>query len=228
MEQIEQKDVMAQYIYWLWNEIIVDLLKSIFYVTECYYQNGGSIAYYPSNIWNKIVKYHIANNDMFVKLKKAQVWEITQHPEAHAIGNLRFVPKKNSLRPIISLCRQDILQRKNIATNEIVTRKLDAANHKLREAFAILNYEVENYDQQHRGSKCLGFTTLSVKEYYNKWKDFALKVKQHYPHLQTRPKVYCVVLDFAKCYDRINQDVMLELLNRHILRSVIICTFLIS
>ncbi|ETO18928.1 hypothetical protein RFI_18316 [Reticulomyxa filosa] len=180
---------------------------------------GITITYYPSHIWNKIVGWHVAHNNMFVKLSKAKVWELTQQKEAHAVGYLRFLPKKTTLRPIVNLRRTTVLQKKDHFTNKVTTRRLEPANYKLRECFAALNYEVENFDQKTRNEKCLGFTTLSVKEYYDKWKHFVLTIKKHYPSPETMPKLYCVALDFAKCYDRINQDTMLQLLDKLILRS---------
>ena len=229
--------VTVKYMDWLLT-VIMDLLRCNYYITERSHIQGPIVTYYPVKIWRQIERVYLrANAHMFQPISKTQVWSKKQASNL-GIGFLRFVPKPTSLRPIINLSRDSILydpqsgkQGKGTSGNALkpsVPKRMKAPNKGLLQLFSILKHQVERYKNIDRTKKqdILGSSVFCVREYYRHWILFTKKYKKLFgdpadPNLQKQPgrlpKVYCVSADLSKCYDRINQDVLMKIVERKLL-----------
>eukprot|EP01083_Nonionella_stella_P298285 1012616_1 len=216
--------ITLQFMWWLMNDVLMDALRFNFYVTERSYTQGPVVTYYPSKIWKQINQIYLKQNKgMFEPISKGFVWKMKQIQNGKTtnrnrrnalglgIGFLRFVPKPSSLRPIINLSRNSVIS--DPSDPKHTKTELIAPNKKLLQLFAVLTDVVTKYKEANRKEDIFGSSVFCVPEYYTNWSMFCAKYKE----LKDNPKIYAVSADLSKCYDRVNQSKLMEIVKYKLL-----------
>jgi len=93
--------IMKNIIYWIFDYVVVQLIRSHFYVTEKQGDHYKTF-YYHKKDWDLILKINeIKFKDQFTEIDKKQAIDILYQKDL-AFGKLRLVPKPSTCRPIIS------------------------------------------------------------------------------------------------------------------------------
>ena len=113
----ENKFVFWKVLKWLFEEVIISLLRCFFYCTEKQ-KEYSRIFYYRKAIWALVMKMSIEDLQKD-NLKAVEKKEMNSHCENNnfAPGKLRLIPKGDTFRPIMTFNRK-IPHTKNMTTNK--------------------------------------------------------------------------------------------------------------
>ena len=102
---------------WLFEEVIISLLRCFFYCTEKQ-KEYSRIFYYRKPIWAMVMTMSIADLQR-ENLRSSEKVEMTTQCENNnfAPGKLRLIPKGDTFRPIMTFNRK-IPHSKNVTTNK--------------------------------------------------------------------------------------------------------------
>ena len=91
----------------LFNEIVVQLLKHNFYITEKH-KEANKIFYYRKPIWDLISKMAVQkfSEDNLEKVDKQHIDKLKKTCSSYPEGKLRILPKNGTFRPIITFNRK--------------------------------------------------------------------------------------------------------------------------
>ncbi|KAG0320324.1 hypothetical protein BGZ99_004568 [Dissophora globulifera] len=192
----KQQEILNEFVYWLFDGFLVPLLQASFYVTDSSFQRN-KVFYYRHGLWQKITKPAVSTiqKNMFIKMSEIEIKECRR-----LYSRVRLLPKEQDLRPIINLRRKSAK-----LVNGDPAWGVRAMNQQLLNAFLILAYERNRQSQ--RTSSALGMSDL-----YQRFKQ--VKAKLVGPSRPGLRKLYMVKVDIKKSFDSINQDKLLEIINK--------------
>ena len=188
----ENKFVFWKVLKWLFEEVIISLLRCFFYCTEKQ-KEYSRIFYYRKAIWALVMKMSIEDLQKD-NLRAVEKKEMNSHCENHnfAPGKLRLIPKGDTFRPIMTFNRK-IPHTKNMTTN----KKLQYAHMMLK------NLKTKMYKHN------FGFAVFSYDDIMKKYEKFVEKWKQN-----GSPELYFVTMDIEKCYDNVDAEKVVGMLQR--------------
>ncbi|KAG0022333.1 hypothetical protein BGZ81_008560 [Podila clonocystis] len=191
----KQFEILCEFLYWLFDGFLVPLLQASFYVTDSSYQKN-KMFYYRHELWRKILKPAVNSlqERMFIKMEKKEIAEC-QRPFA----NVRFLPKTNDLRPIVNLRKK--------ATKLVNGNPAHGSwsmNQTLSNAFLVLACE--------RNRQFISSSAIGMSDLYHRLKQ--LKAKLVDPTQSKQSKLYFVKVDIQRSFDSINQDKLMEVIDR--------------
>ena len=104
-----RKNIIIRILLFIFEEFVL-LIKANFYVTEKH-DGYNKLFYYPKNVWFLITKMgtlqmEIQNLDRIDNKSKLEKMKLKAMVKNKPIAKLRFVPKKNSLRPIMTFYKK--------------------------------------------------------------------------------------------------------------------------
>ena len=190
--QRENQFVFYKLLKWIFEELIVSLMRCYFYATEKQ-KEYSRIFYYRKEIWNFLMK--LSTQDLLVdNLAKVEKKELRQKCEVHNFSpaKLRLVPKGDTFRPIMTFNRK-LPQNRHLTTN----RKLSTAHMVLK-----------NLKQKMCQAK-VGYAVFSYEDIMARYTDF-----KHQWEKKGKPELYFVSLDIQKCYDSVNVNKLREMLHK--------------
>lgn len=127
-EFLKGKQFAENFVYFVFNDIVIELLRSYFYCTERNSQRM-KMYYYRKSVWSKVAKlawnYLIYETKIFTKIPKMSVKELIDN--SLPCGNVRILPKSSGVRPIINLGKKK--------SNE------PATNHILKNTLSVMKFE---------------------------------------------------------------------------------------
>ncbi|KAF7473989.1 telomerase reverse transcriptase [Marmota monax] len=191
-------EILAKFLFWLVDAYVVGLLRSFFYVTETTFQKNR-LLFYRQSTWRRLQSVGVRQLLERVQLRQLSEAEVRQHQGARPAlptSRLRFVPKPNGLRPIVSV---DCVGGARALRRE---KKAQQFTVHIKTLFSVLNYE----RAQRPG--LLGASVLGMDDIYRVWRDFVLRVRAQDP----APRLYFVKADVTGAYDTIPQDRLVEVI----------------
>ncbi|NXF98729.1 TERT transcriptase, partial [Sakesphorus luctuosus] len=117
-------------------------------------------------------------------------------------SKLRFVPKKNGLRPIVKV--KGVAQALTLSRGNRV-KKMRHYDTQLKNLFSVLDYE------RTVNPSFIGSSVFGKDDTYKKWKEFVMKVLESGDKI---PHFYCVKTDVSRAYDSIPHDKLVEVISR--------------
>ncbi|XP_078575957.1 telomerase reverse transcriptase-like isoform X2 [Branchiostoma floridae x Branchiostoma japonicum] len=187
--------VLGKLVWWLFNNFVITMLRSYFYITETTTQRN-QVLYYRSSLWkmlkDKATEQHLSRH-MLSQISQNTVKNLIRDHQCLGVANLRFVPKKTGLRPIVNMGRQEKTDMSSTGTS---------INYKLQNLFKVLTYEKE------AAPGMLGASVFGTNDIYKRWTDFVVKRKA----AGCTDPLYFVKVDIQHCFDSIPQDKLLEVM----------------
>uniref|UniRef100_A0A8C5KPZ6 Telomerase reverse transcriptase n=1 Tax=Jaculus jaculus TaxID=51337 RepID=A0A8C5KPZ6_JACJA len=184
--------VLASFLFWLLDTYVVQLLRSLFYITETTFQKNR-LFFYRKSVWSKLQRRGVRQHFERARLRELSPAEVRRHQKTWPsvpTCKLRFIPKPNGLRPIVNMDTRGLHRE----------RKGQHFTQRIKTLFSVLNYE----RAQHPG--LLGASLLGMDDIYRVWKAFVLRVRAQDP----TPRLYFVKADVTGAYDAIPQDKLME------------------
>lgn len=135
-------------------------------------------------------------NILFHKIDKAEALVILNHPDRKlSFSHVRLLPKEKGVRPIVNLSRRPA--HKVLASGF----RPPSINQLLQNAFSILSFEKE------RREDLTGAATQAFRDVYQR-----IKTYKHTVFGTLHHRFYMVKLDIRACFDSIDQDKLLRIL----------------
>ncbi|CAI9591123.1 unnamed protein product, partial [Staurois parvus] len=106
------------------------------------------------------------------------------------VSTLRFIPKKNGLRPIAKIYSSLELQPRK----ETVQKKIHHFISQVKNLFSVLNFE------RSKSPEIIGSSVFGLDEIYKKWKKFVIGIQASN---EERVKFYFVKTDVKGAYETI-------------------------
>ena len=138
----KRKEILLEFIYWLFDSFLIPLIRSFFYVTESSayrYQ----LFYFRHDVWKKYAEPSIASLklSMFQRVKDEKATKILEGRHL-TYSQVRLLPKATGVRPIINLRRRVPIK---INGKTSLSRSINSV---LKPLFSILNFEkVRGFNQ---------------------------------------------------------------------------------
>lgn len=166
------------------------LIKANFYVTEKHNQHN-KLFYYSKSVWLLMAQFGTLQLEL-TNLKKIEEKidcknnQIIERP----IGKLRFVPKGDSLRPIMTFHKRF----RDSKQNKLV--RIATYLNPIKTVLRSVKYSLSE--------KC-GYSVFDNHQIFSRLETFVEKWKK-----KGKPELFCVSMDISKCYDSVDLEKMFE------------------
>ncbi|XP_071409648.1 telomerase reverse transcriptase [Pithys albifrons albifrons] len=203
-EHCFREELLAKFLFWLMATYVVELLRSFFYVTETMFQKN-MLFYYRKFIWGKLQNIGIRSHFAKVRLRPLSSEEIEAFHQKKIIpvaSKLRFIPKKDGLRPIVKV--KGIAQAQTLS-RQSRAKKMRHYDTQLKNLFSVLDYE------RTINPSFIGSSVFGKDDTYEKWKQFVTKVLDSGGEI---PHFYCVKADVSRAYDSIPHEKLVEVISQ--------------
>ena len=189
----KRRELLAEFLYYVFDSLLIPLIKSSFYVTESS-MHRNQLFYFRHDIWRKLCEPSLRNlkADNFDELAPRTAKDLLRSKTLGS-SQLRLLPKRTGMRPIINLKRRSITKRNG---------KLllgPSTNSALAPVFSMLNYERVTQSER------LGAALFSMGEIHARIRDF----KQRIGMVSGR-KLYFVKADVQSCFDSMPQEGLVD------------------
>lgn len=202
-EMQKRQSMLYELIYYIFDSIMIPLLRTNFYATESVAFRNRTI-YFRQDDWNTITL------PILEKLKAGCFTTLNKN-EAISIMNgrdfgysyVRLLPKLNGVRPIVNLRRRSVKIDRNKSESQQLVQQQQSINNILNITFHVLNYEKRS-DLNRLGSSVFG-----AQDVYERLFDYKEKVLTS--NKGALPRLYFVKVDVACAFDSIDQEKLLEI-----------------
>ena len=136
----KRKEILLEFVYWLFDSFLISLIQSFFYVTESS-SHRYQLFYFRHDVWKRFTEQPIANlkASMFHRMKEETAVKILEGRHL-TYSKVRLLPKAAGVRPIINLRRRAPI---NINGKTSLSRSINSV---LKPLFSVLNFEKVRYD----------------------------------------------------------------------------------
>jgi hypothetical protein len=187
---------------WLFQGYIIPLLRTNFYVTETEF-SGRIVHYYRRPMWSyfrslSLTKMVRGNHFQQLSFPTARSL-LTEH--RMGLSRLRLLPKATGFRPIAHLSRKQgvhFLWDKD----EVPPLRFLPTNVILNEVLDVLRFECDSRERP------FGAGISSFACFYPKYREYISRLRQKYARDDLR--LFFASVDIEKCFDRINQELLLQ------------------
>jgi telomerase reverse transcriptase len=208
-DHIDATNFMNHFLRWVYNVIIIPLIRCSFYVTETEF-TGKKLLYYRKPIWSKIK--NISTKQLLERqYKKIPISEAYKRLRTQQMGcsTLRLLPKMTGIRPVVNLCKRQNIGFVNVGDSMKAAKmkigsgmKFLSTNWMLRDTKDILDFE------RKRNPSLLGAGVFGSDDFYHRLCDFVVNLKRW--NNEQLPELYFASVDISKCYDNIRTDYLFD------------------
>lgn len=190
-EHIKRVELLQEFVYFVFDSILIPIIRSNFYVTESS-THRNRLFYFRHDVWRKLSEPTLASLrlTMYVALKPSQVRE-TLRGQTFGYSHLRLLPKDVGARPITNLRRRQV---KQVSGRRVLGASI---NTQLGPLFSVLKYERSQHIRD------FGSALFSVGDIHEKLAGFKNGLASASP-------VYFAKVDIKSCFDSIPQQRLLE------------------
>ncbi|CAO3692766.1 unnamed protein product [Rhizopus microsporus] len=186
--------LLTQALRWVFHGYIAVLIRQLIYVTP-FSGEQTKLFYFRKDIWCKI-------SDRF--LKKVVNQEFYKPIDTHAlhtiklgISRTKLIPKKNGFRLIANMKRTITFT----GTNGL---EQGSINKKLSPALPIFKFEQQQ--------PSLSGSAVTTGQLFERLREYKQKMRERMQHGLVQEKLYFVKIDIANCYDTLDQDLLVKIL----------------
>lgn len=197
----KRTELFAEFMYWLYDSLVIPIIRSNFYVTESN-SDKNKLFFYRQDVWRQMTEPTLQHlkTEMFDELRPETVKKLLTL-RSLAYGQVRLLPKSMGFRPITNLKKRP----EYIQNGRRLLGK--STNSLLTPIFKVLNYELA------RRPRYLGSSLLSVSSIQTKLAAFQSQLEG-----QQWTKLYFAKVDVQSCFDTIPPEKVLPLL-KNLLKS---------
>ncbi|KAJ8331546.1 Telomerase reverse transcriptase [Batrachochytrium dendrobatidis] len=226
-EAEKQRQMLYEFLYWLFADVVVSLIKTNFYATDTVpFKNR--VFYFRHETWSRINQslQSVFKRNLLKPIEMPLVTSALAGESFHkALGfsTTRLIPKESGARMIMNLGRKpkpkelaqiglNPEQIKQLMCYRYNGENLLSINQLLTNAHHVLT--LEKTEQ----SDLMKTTMLGLDDIYTRFKAFKLGLVAASAD-GSIPQLYCCKMDIASCFDTINQDKLLSLLQSFLTKT---------
>ncbi|KAJ5496602.1 reverse transcriptase [Penicillium fimorum] len=204
----KRTELIHEFIFWIFDSILIPLIRSHFYVTESQ-THRNRLFYFRHDLWQQLTHQPFGDlkATMFEELEPDQAQRVLAR-RSLGFGALRLLPKSTGLRPILNLRKREF---KKSAWKNRPMYLAASINSSITPIYSILTYERQKVPAK------LGSSMLSVGDMHRRLKAYKERLSKRLPSVSNPsrsnlPPMYFVKLDIKACFDTIPQKRLLELI----------------
>jgi hypothetical protein len=185
---------------WLFCKYLTPLLRSVFYITESEF-SARRLLYYRKPVWS------IFRNLAVQNLVRSHYRNITaEQASGSTVSRLKLLPKTSGVRPVAMLSYVDSVE--DIHRNPSKERNFQSStNAKLSSLYEVLRHEHQEHPE------AFGSGLLGLQHAYPVLKSFLQGIRP------ITKELHFVSVDIEKCYDTMNQEHLLDIIDRQVLQD---------
>ncbi|GAA5910442.1 telomerase reverse transcriptase [Sporobolomyces salmoneus] len=202
VEMEKRKELLAEFLYWLFDSFITDLVRTAFYVTDSATHQNRPL-YFRQDDWKALTAPLLESlgQTVFERIPDNQVIALERQPRELGFSYVRLLPKEAGVRPIVNLARRPI--RIGMNGEKEVGQPINLI---LRSVFDVLTFESK------RKPDLVGSLVSNPQEIYAKLKGYKTRLLESDETVSgDLPELYFVKVDVKSCFDTIKQDKLLAL-----------------
>eukprot|EP00842_Homolaphlyctis_polyrhiza_P004059 jgi/Hompol1/4654/HPOL_001517-RA len=218
-ETEKRREMMLEFLYWLFTGVIIPLVKTNFYATETApFKNR--ILYFRHQDWNRICFpiYVSIKQNMLEFVDKTEFTQLLlRKTGSRALGfsRMRILPKETGARIIMNLgskAKYADIEDLQLSNNQLRnlpggwSGSMTSINQLLQNVLQVLSYE------KNQQSALMSSSAFGLNDIYSKLKAFKMQLKAS-SEQNSLPPLYLCKVDIAACFDSINQETLLSLLD---------------
>lgn len=199
----KRTELLHEFIYYLFDSIIIPLIRTNFYVTESQ-THRNRLFFFRHDIWRQLTEQPLADlkSSVFEELKPDTAQRVLgRRPLGYS--SLRLLPKNTGVRPILNLRRRTWMKRDWPGRQGFYLGP--SINSTVTPIYNMLNYE------RTRGPEVLGSSLFSMGDIHPRLKEFKEHLQQQHTG-SPLPPLYFVKLDIQSCFDTIPQQKLIRLI----------------
>lgn len=206
-DAVSRKKILSRFLLWFFYKFLPDLItKFLKRITKT--EGGGNfqIDYYLRNEWKSRTGEWLSNYVQLYLYKLDDEFTKATNKETSFVGVIKLIPKKEGFRMLCMPLRSRPLSLETEAHEENIRYSLHLKNV-IRPLQRLLTFK----DRQHTLNK-----KLSHPRCYSP-QDVAIKINEFRSVLNEKKlskKVYVLKFDMTKCFDNMNQDILLDSVSR--------------
>ncbi|KAJ6184750.1 Telomere reverse transcriptase [Penicillium mononematosum] len=204
----KRTELFHEFIFWIFDSILIPLIRSHFYVTESQ-THRNRLFYFRHDLWQQLTKQPFGDlkATMFEELEPDQAQRVLTR-RSLGFGALRLLPKSTGLRPILNLRKRAW---KESSWGKSKTYLAASINSSITPIYNMLTYECQQVPAK------LGSSMLSIGDMHRRLKAYKEQLSKelpsgHKPWQSKLPQMYFVKLDIKACFDTIPQEKLLNLI----------------
>ena len=210
-----QRLLLHSFVYWLVSDFIHPLICTHFYVTEgegC----GNQVLWYQRCVWTSVVRAglkQIEPHFMSVLPRNNAVANSRSTDVRQSHANVRFLPKRTSVRAITNLRNRPNFAEKGVEVQSVGNAALYNCFHVLKKLY---------FAQP----ELAGFGTFGIDDIYDRFTLFRKTIRANCADVDKNatstshlPQFYVGVLDLEKCYDNVNTSQLFNVIRNLIEKS---------
>jgi telomerase reverse transcriptase len=205
-------ELLTRVMRWVFGKFVIPLLSNCFYVTESEF-SGRQVLYYRKPVWAvfRTLSMHKLLKEQYVEISAEEAFERLQRQEM-GFSRLRLFPKETGVRPIAMLSKRENVEihddppRKKAKIQD--SKRSLSTNRILSDALSVLQYEHAQQDDY------FGSGVDGLSYFYPRYRKFLEQRAER--NLKAQP-LYFASVDIERCYDSINQDHLLAMLEEYVL-----------
>jgi telomerase reverse transcriptase len=235
-DETKRRQLLAEFIYWLFDSFIIPLLRSHFYITESGVDRNR-VFYFRHDVWKKLSEPALdrLKINLFEEMKGDYAEKILAGRKL-GFSQVRLLPKENGVRPIMNLRKKGV---RKVSINGVFLsvailadyvqqngkiRLIPGINAIMTPVFRVLVFEKVFlfsahkctgekwlklvFGMQERKPERIGHSMFSVGDMYLRMKDFQARIVEKGWQNQ---KLYFAKVDVQACFDTIPQSKLLRL-----------------
>ena len=195
-DSTKRQELLHEVIYFVFDSILIPLLRSSFYITECN-TDSNRLFFFRHDVWKSLTEPKLAEirTSMFRELTASEMINNSKDQTA-SFGQLRLVPKGAGFRPIVNLKRRAKISGQG--------QLRSSANGQLGPIHGMLKYEKDQQPIR------FGASMLSIGEIHSRLKDFQSRLRTTVKGAS--PQLYFAKVDVKSCFDTIPQDKAIDVI----------------
>ncbi|KAI9042294.1 telomerase reverse transcriptase [Aspergillus affinis] len=189
----KRTELLHEFIYYIFDSILMPLIRSSFYVTESQ-SHRGRLFYFRHDMWHRLTQKPLADLklSMFDEIRPERAASILRR-RSLGYGSLRLMPKTTGIRPLMNLSRPMLVNGK----------WGKSINKTIAPVHSMLNYELKRKPARLGSSmNCVGDIHPRLKAFKDQWATHTNS---------SRPPFYFVKLDIQSSFDTIPQQKLIPL-----------------
>jgi telomerase reverse transcriptase len=203
----KRKQIFAEFIYYLFDSLLMPLVKSNFHVTESNVHRNR-LFYFRHDVWKKLTEPPLVElkTKMFQEMDLVQSKRILSETKL-GYSYVRLLPKASGFRPIANLKRRQLNWQ---GGKKVLSRSINSI---MTPVFKVLNYEKVSRGQrcwmsrsdkiQNAAPASVGCSLFSIGDIYPKLRAFADRVGRG---TQRSVPLYFAKVDVQACFDTVPQE----------------------
>ncbi|EMG45629.1 hypothetical protein G210_4173 [Candida maltosa Xu316] len=200
-----RQSLLIGYVRWLIDSLVKTILRSFWYITDSSNMESTKLLHFPHFTWNSLF------SNWMVSYSKQNLEKVdeTNFTGKYDYGKLKLVPKKSSFRVIcVPIKRSYASIGQKLSPSEVERELYEFRKYSTNVLHPVRQVLRLKVNEQKKAKPSYATSVYSSTEVVEKIVKFRDRLVTKFG--EETPLVYMIKFDMKECYDRINQDALMN------------------